>query len=75
MPPKKVTNKLPDLAIVSVIADRDADYGIVVDADEIDEYAALGMLFAATWSQLMRVLPDTAYGYFESDGEGDDEDD
>lgn len=74
MTPKKIaTPKMPDLAIVSVIADKEDNYSLIVDADEIDDYAALGMLLAATFSQLTKVLPDTYYGYSEEDPDEDED--
>lgn len=73
MTARKTTPTLPELAVVSVIADRDEDFGIHIDQGEMDDFAALGMLFAGTVSKLFECLPNLPFGM--SDEEEDEDED
>lgn len=71
-PRKQPTPSVPELAIVSVIADRDDEFAFHIDQGEMDDYAALGMLFAGTISKLFECLPNLPFGI--ADDEDDEED-
>lgn len=72
MTARKTTPNLPELPVVSVIADRDENFAFHIDQGEMDDYAALGMLVAGAISKLLECLPESPFGSEEDVDEDED---